>query len=185
MNCRRVESLLGEYMDGALPVDERRAVEDHFADCAPCVAAKEEMDLALEFLGGAPNVDVPEGLVANILDVTVHAGPPAGGMAVAGGGVMGWVRPLLQPLFEPRFAMSVALAIVSFSILTWSGEKTLDRWQNADPIAQVRTATTGLDRAWERGVAVYHQAFSTPDQETQAPDKGESPSLGPGTLTTP
>lgn len=185
MNCRRVESLLGDYLDGALSIDERRAVEDHFADCAPCSEAKEEMDLALEFLGGTPNVDVPEGLVANILDATVHAGPPAGGMAVAGGGIMGWVRPLLQPLFEPRFAMSVALAIVSFSILTWSGEKTLDRWQNADPIAQVMTATTGLDRAWERGVAVYHHAFSIPEQDTPAPDEGESASPDADILTTP
>ena len=185
MNCRRVENLLGDYLDRVLPVDERRAVEDHFADCARCSAAKEDMDLALEFLDGTPHVELPEGLVANILDATVHAEPPAGGMAAAGGGVMSWVRPFLQPLFEPRFAMSVALAIVSFSILTWSGEKTLDRWQKADPIAQVRTATTGLDRAWEQGVAVYHQAFSTPEVDTQAPDKGESASPDAGTLATP
>jgi len=185
MNCRRVESLLGDYLDGALPIEERRVVEDHFADCARCATAKEDMDLALEFLDGAPRVELPEGLVANILDATVHAGPPAGGMAVAGGGVMSWVRPFLQPLFEPRFAMSVALAVVSFSVLTWSGEKTLDRWQNAYLIAQVRTATTGLDRAWERGVAVYHQTFSTSAQDTQASDKGESASPDAGTSTTP
>ena len=100
-------------------------------------------------------------------------------------GLVVLLRPFLQPLFEPRFAMSIALAVVSFSILTWSGEKTLDRWQDADPIAQVRTATTGLDRAWERSVAVYHQTFSTSAQDTQAPDKGESASPDAGTSTTP
>lgn len=170
MNCRKVENLLGDYLDSSLPIDERRVVEDHFADCAHCVAAKEDMDLALAFLDGTPRVDVPEGLVANILDATVHAEPPAGGMVVSGGGVMSWVRPFFQPLFEPRFAMSVALAIVSFSILTWSGEKTLDRWQDADPMARVRMATTGLDQAWEQGVAVYHQTFSPANEsETTSP----------------
>ena len=175
MNCRKTESLLGDYLDDELPIEDRRAVEDHMADCEQCAAAKEDMDLALAFTGEAPRVELPGDLVANILDATVHAEPPAGGMAVAGGGVMGWVRPFLQPLLEPRFAMSVALAVVSFSILTWSGEKTLDRWQNADPMAQVRIATTGLDQAWERGVAVYHETFSPADAGGTASPSTDTP----------
>ncbi len=53
------------------------------------------------------------------------------------------------------------MALVSFSILTWSGQKTLDRWQAADPMVHVMTATAGLDQAWERGVEVYRRVFGS------------------------
>lgn len=182
MNCRQIESLLNDYVDGALSIAERRSVEDHFADCPRCAALREDMDLALGFLRQAPTVELPEGLVANILDSTVHAEPPAGGLVAAGVGSRSWVRPFLQPLFEPRFAMSVALAIVSFSILTWSGQQTLDRWQDAAPVARMRSATVGLDQVWQRGVAVYHRTFPAQKQDTAGRDKHEA---APSDTSTP
>ena len=160
MNCRHIEGLLGDHQDGVLAVAERRAVEDHLAECPSCAARKDEMDLALDFLRKAPAVEIPEGLVSNILDETVRLEPPAGGLVIAGTGPMGWLRPLLRPLFEPRLAMSMAMALVSFSILTWSGQRTFDRWRDADPMARVMTATAGLDQAWERGIEIYRQAFA-------------------------
>ena len=174
MNCRRVESLLGDYVDGALSIAEQRWVEDHFADCPHCAALREDMDLALGFLRQAPTVELPEGLVANILDSTVHAEPPAGGLVAAGVGSRSWGRPFLQPLFEPRFAMSVALAIVSFSILTWSGQQTLDRWQDAAPVARMRSASVGLDQVWQRGVAAYRRTFPEQKQNATGLDKHET-----------
>lgn len=174
MNCRRVESLLDDYVDGALGIAERRSVEDHFADCPDCAAMREDVDLALGFLRQAPRVELPEGLVANILNSTVHSGPTAGGLVAAGVGSRGWVRPFLQPLFEPRFAMSMALAIVSFSILTWSGQQTLDRWQDAAPAPRIRSAVVGLDQVWQRGVAVYHRTFPAQQQNTADRDKHEA-----------
>ena len=183
MNCRRVESLLGDYVDGALSIAERRSVEDHCADCSRCAALRGDMDLALGFLRQAPIVELPEGLIANILNSTVHAEPPAGGLVAAGVGPRTWVRPFLQPLFEPRFAMSVALAIVSFSILTWSGQQTLDRWQDAAPVARMRSATVGLDQVWQRGVAVYRRAF--PAQNSSGGDKHEEAPSDASTPTAP
>jgi hypothetical protein len=161
MSCRRVEGLLGNYQDGLLGLAGRRVVEDHLAECGSCMALKSEMDLALGFLRQAPAVDVPADLVSDILNETVRAEPPAVGLVVAGVGPLGWIRPLLQPLIEPRFAMSLAMALVSFSILTWSGQKTLDRWQDADPMVHVMTATADLDQAWQRGVEVYRRVFGS------------------------
>jgi hypothetical protein len=176
MRCRRVEGLLGDHQDGLLDPSERRELEDHLGACASCAALKDEMDLALDFLRQAPAVELPEDLVSSILDETVRSEPPAGGLVVAGVGPFGWVQPLLRPLFEPRFAMSMALALVSFSVLTWSGQKTFERWQGADPMAQVMTATAGLDQAWDRSVEVYRRAFDSatttpaPAQSIVAPD---------------
>jgi len=155
VNCHGVQKRLGVYQDGSLDRIEQREVEDHLVSCVSCRELKEEMDLALEFLQHAPAVDLPPDLVSSILDETVRSQPPAVGLALAGAGRWGWLRPILQPLVEPRFAMSMAMSLLSFSLLTWAGQKTFDRWQDADPMAHVVTATTGLDRAWERGVEVY------------------------------
>lgn len=182
MNCRRVESLLDDYVDGELGIAEQRSVEDHIADCPRCAALREDMDLAIGFLRQAPGVELPEGLVANILDSTVHAEPIAGGLVTAGVGSRSWVRPFLQPWFEPRFAISMALAMVSFSILTWSGQQTLDRWQDAAPVARMRSATVGLDQAWQRGVAVYRRTFPQQQQDTAGRDKHET---APSDASTP
>ncbi|MDA1313996.1 MAG: zf-HC2 domain-containing protein [Acidobacteria bacterium] len=161
MRCRRVEGLLCDHQDGLLDAAERRDVEDHLAVCASCATLKDEMDLALDFLRQAPAVEFPADLVSSILDETVRTEPPAGGLVIAGVGPLGWVRPLLRPLFEPRLAMSLALALVSFSILTWSGQETFARWQRADPMAQVMTATVGFDQAWDRSVEVYRRVFDS------------------------
>ncbi len=38
IDCRRLVDLLGEYVDDQLTVEDRRAVERHVGQCAPCVA---------------------------------------------------------------------------------------------------------------------------------------------------
>jgi hypothetical protein len=74
----------------------------------------------------------------------------------------------------------MALALVSFSVLTWSGQKTFERWQGADPMAQVMTATAGLDQAWDRSVEVYRRAFDSAMTPLAPAGSIEGPDGAPG-----
>lgn len=38
IDCRRVVDLLGDYVDDQLPAADKRAVDAHVGQCAPCVA---------------------------------------------------------------------------------------------------------------------------------------------------
>jgi len=35
--CREIIALLSEYIDGSLPAERARALEDHLAICPPCI----------------------------------------------------------------------------------------------------------------------------------------------------
>lgn len=114
MNCAALESLICDYVDGALGPAERRLVERHMEACPACAALLRDASAAVAFMGGAADVEPPPELVTRILfqiPTRADAGArPAGGL---GRRVAAWLRPLLQP----RFAMGMALTILSFSML--------------------------------------------------------------------
>lgn len=38
VDCRNLVNLLGDYVDEQLPTELKAALEDHIAQCAPCIA---------------------------------------------------------------------------------------------------------------------------------------------------
>ena len=48
MDCNRLVSLLGEYVDDALPAADKSAVDGHMNQCAPCVAFLRQYRFAQE-----------------------------------------------------------------------------------------------------------------------------------------
>jgi anti-sigma factor RsiW len=38
LTCKRIVDLLGEYVDGELPVDVKSRMDGHIGNCAPCMA---------------------------------------------------------------------------------------------------------------------------------------------------
>lgn len=194
MSCRRFQQRVGEYLDGVLGSDEQIRFERHAADCQECGRSLEDAELALRVLRQAPSVEPPPELVAAILGDTLGSPARAGQRAVAGAGdpaagagIFGWMRPLLHPLLEPRLAMSIALSLVSFSLMTLSGQKMAQRWKaGEDPLAIVRQVRGSFGDAWVQGVQVYESvsawtAGDDPGREKPGPaDAPEEPeSLSP------
>jgi anti-sigma factor RsiW len=46
--CKRIFALLSDYLDGVLPVGDRRELERHLEGCKPCIAFLESLRTTVE-----------------------------------------------------------------------------------------------------------------------------------------
>ena len=161
MKCSSIDSRICDYLDGTIAYEERQQFDDHITGCPSCAGKLVDAELALEWTQASPRVEPPEELVSEILKTVGPAHAPgvllpagaAAGSRGYGGRAYGGLRLLMQPLFEPRFAMSMALALVSFSILTLSAQRTFEQWsaEGVNPLTQVSQASREVDRLWSQG----------------------------------
>ncbi len=111
MTCAEVDILLCDYVDGTLDGLRNAAVEAHLAQCATCAEAVRDASAAVEFLARVQPVEPPPELVTRLL----FAAPAA--RQQRHGGILGLFARFLEPVLQPRFAMGMAMTILSFSLL--------------------------------------------------------------------
>jgi len=104
-------------VDGALGTAERAQVDEHVRGCEACAAALEDARAALAFMDGAASVEVPDELVTRILYRTHGETPAQAAKEEAGGGWLAWLHGFFRPVLAPRFAMGMAMTILSFSMI--------------------------------------------------------------------
>jgi hypothetical protein len=115
MSCADFENLLADYMDGRVTDIQRRAIEEHVGSCAACREFMRDVTGALAFLKRADQVLPPPELVTRIAYQA-----PIGRTrdAFETPGIWSKVSTAwLQPLLRPRFAMGMAMTILSFAML--------------------------------------------------------------------
>jgi len=111
MNCAELDNLLCEYVDGTLDAAARKAVECHLAGCAACAELARDSAAAVGFMERAAAVEPPAELVNRIL----FAAPWRQNRKSK---PRKWLAGLLSPILQPRYAMSFAMTVVSFSLLS-------------------------------------------------------------------
>jgi anti-sigma factor RsiW len=93
MNCHRVKSRLGRYLDGELPPRERLVVEQHVGKCLPCLRELTELSGIESLVQRLKPPPAPAGLTQRILAGSCNE--PA---RAAPGGWIGtfktWSRPM-------------------------------------------------------------------------------------------
>jgi hypothetical protein len=115
MNCSEFETLLADYVDGALSAAERSALEQHAAACADCAAFMGDVTGAVRFLALAEEITPPPELITRIAYQA-----PMGRLRdpLDKPGILNrFVRKWLQPILQPRLAMGMAMTILSFAML--------------------------------------------------------------------
>jgi hypothetical protein len=110
MNCAELDILLCEYVDGTLDAAARAAVERHLAGCPACAELARDSAAAVAFIERAADVEPPAELVNRIL----FAAPWRQSQKSR---ARNWLAGLLSPILQPRYVMSFAMTIVSFSLL--------------------------------------------------------------------
>jgi anti-sigma factor RsiW len=178
MTCGKFEERLCDYVDATLRVDDRRQLEDHAAGCSACAGKLADATWAVGFLRNVPAVEPPAELVADILHGTAAIGGEILAPAGAGSGwTRGWLGPLFNPLVQPRFAMSMAMALLSFSMITYSGEQALQSWRSSrtGPVAVAQQAGVHLNRAWTRGMEIYEIVRDSYRIDKAAPETPAGP----------
>lgn len=121
MQCAEFDALLTDALDGTLSAAKLASFEQHKSACATCGAMFAEAEAGLKWLETLYEVEPPTNLVHNILAVTsgrtetvpvvAPQKPPVWDR------VRAWVQPHVAPLLTPRFAMSMAMAFFSITMV--------------------------------------------------------------------
>jgi anti-sigma factor RsiW len=111
MNCAEIEILICDYVDGTLPAAEKAAVERHLATCDACAELARDSASAVAFMERAADVEPPPELITRIL----FDAPWSKGKSKSK--PREWALALLSPILQPKFAMGMAMTILSISML--------------------------------------------------------------------
>ena len=146
MRCSDLEALICDYVDGTLSAAEKATVELHLASCASCRALVEDSRAALAFIERAAEVEPPPALVNHLLfEARQGAARPVADRH-------GWFRRFFEPVLHPRFAMGMAMTILSFAMLA--------RFAGV-PVRQLRVTDLEPARVW---MALEDRAWRTWDR---------------------
>jgi hypothetical protein len=205
MNCAEIEILICDYVDGTLTSAQKAEVERHLDECPACAELARDSAAAVSFMERAADVEPPPELITRIL----FDAPWSKGKTKSK--VRTWLGTILSPLLQPKYAMGMAMTILSISMLA----------RFVTPVRQLKPEDfrpskvwAGLEdkaaRAWARSVKFYdnlkfvYQIQTTlrewqQQEEEQRPENSQSksddrklpvkpaptPSATPGTVQQP
>ena len=180
MNCADVEILLADFVDGTLRGDAASAVEAHLAGCAACSQLARDSAEAVAFMERAAVVEAPPELVTRIL-FEVTAGPSRAVIKPS------LVRRLfgkwLEPILQPRVAMSMALTILSFAIIGRSTHVRQLTPSDLDPVKVFTAAEDRVVRWYNRGVKYYESMRVVYEIQTRLKEWAEEQPAQPAPQT--
>ena len=180
MTCADFEILLCDYVDGTLDAARRSEVEAHQLHCPSCADLARDVTGALTFLERVPDVEPPSELLAKIAFQI-----PAEGASSTG--LKAWIAGWIQPLVQPRFAMGMAMTILSFSMLGRFAGIEVRQLKPSDlqPAKVWAAVDDQAHRAWGRALKYYEnlrlvyevqtrlQEWSEQDEKRQAGEGNE------------
>lgn len=152
--CVDLEILLADFLDGTLPSPEKAAVGDHLQECAACAEFARDAAGAVAFMERVADVEVPAALVNRIL-FEARQGFHQASLKPS------WIARLLGPaagqVLQPRFAMGMAMAALSFTLIfRFTG---LNVRQVTLATLRPSSIVAGMDnrahRVWDRTVKSY------------------------------
>ena len=175
MTCADFEILLCDYVDGTLDAARRSELEAHQRQCSVCAEFARDVTGAMSFLDRVPEVEVPPELMSKIAFQI-----PAENAANTG--FRAWVLSWLHPFIQPRFAMGMAMTILSFSMLGRFAGIEVRQLKPSDlhPVKVWSAVDDRAHRAWGRALKYYEnlrlvyevqtrlQEWSDQDEKRQA-----------------
>jgi len=152
MTCAELEILLCDYMDGALRVEERAALEAHLAGCTSCSELAKDVAGVTAFIEKVSPAEPPAELLTRILHelpIAQAAVKKSWWRSLFGG----WVHSILQP----RYVMGMAMTVLSFSMIAKFAhiEPRQLRPSDLDPVKIWASIDDRTHRAWDRAVKYY------------------------------
>jgi len=177
MTCAELEILLCDYLDGTLPGEQKSVVETHLAGCQSCSELFQDVSGAVGFMERAAVIEPPPELLTRIMHEIPYVRQPWWRRIFGG-----WVESILQP----RYVMSMAMTLVSFSMVArYAGVNVRQlRPADLDPVKIWVSVDDRAHRAWDRGMKYYEnlrwvleiqsrlKEWSEQDQEYQKSAQG-------------
>ena len=133
MNCADAENLICDY--ATLSSAERFELERHLGVCPACAELARDSAAAMAFLESVADVEPPPELITRILF------DPPWSKGKQKSKLREWTGALLSPILQPKFAMGMAMTILSLSMLA-----------RFVPVRQLRPADLRPSEVWN-GIA--------------------------------
>ncbi len=171
MTCAELDILLCDYVDGTLEGDRKAAVEAHLSQCAACAQLARDASAAVAFMRKAERVEPPDELVTRLLFQI-----PDRRALRDSAGLQGLLSRLLEPVLQPRFAMGMAMTILSFSLLAKFTGIPGRPLQPSDlqPARIIQAIDDRAHRLWDRAVKYYESLRLVYEIQTRLGEWAES-----------
>ena len=151
VDCLGIDELLCDYIDGNLTPSSRLAFETHANSCPACAELVADVSGSVNFMQRAAIVEVPNELITRILFMTPKEAPLVAAIAR-----IGWLRRFVAPLIQPRFAMGMAMTILSFSMLgKFVAPVRQLKAADLEPAKVWRSVDDSAHRTWDKFVKYY------------------------------
>jgi Putative zinc-finger len=181
MNCAELEILICDYVDGTLTPARQAEVARHLDQCPACAELARDSAAAVAFMERAADVEPPPELITKIL----YDAPWSKGH-VKPAGLRRRLGAFLGPVLHPKFAMGMAMTILSLSLLKPFVAPGLRQLKPADlsPSAVWTSLDDRAHRAWARTVKYYDNLkvvyqIQTMLREWQQQDEEQRPAATP------
>jgi hypothetical protein len=176
LECRHIDELLCDYVDQALKPEQKQAFEAHVHSCAACAELVADVTGATNFLERVADVQAPRELITRILYNTPKQAPLLEKLSPKS-----WLRRFLSPLLQPRFAMGMAMTILSFSMLgKFVTPVRQMKASDLDPVKVFRSIDESVHRTWDNAVKYYDNLRLVYEIQTAIDDiKGADPKTSP------
>src|SRR5258708_4234797 len=115
MTCAELEILLADYVDGTLHAARKTALEAHSNECVACAELVRDVMGAADFIERVSVLEPPPELVTRILFELPNANHASQKDRVQG--LWRRITKWFEPVLQPKFAMGMAMTILSFSML--------------------------------------------------------------------
>ena len=147
MTCAEFESLLCDYIDGTVDDLGRAAVEAHQRECTACAELARDAMGAVAFMSRVAEPEPPAELLTRIA-FEIPSAPSER---------RPWWRSLFGPVMQPKFAMGMAMTILSFSMLDrFAGIEVRQlRPSDLEPAKIWAALDDRTHRVWDRAVKYY------------------------------
>jgi len=153
VKCVDLEILLCDYVDSALSPAEKATVDLHLETCEACRELVADAKAAVALMQRSADVEPPPALVNRILfELRNEAKGPE--LKTKGAG---WLAKLFEPVLQPKFAMGMAMTILSFSMLGRFAGVPIRQLKPSDlePARIWATLEDKTYRTWERAKKYY------------------------------
>src|SRR5689334_8249311 len=170
MTCAELEILLCDYVDGTLRGEQKEAAETHVSVCPSCAAAARDARMVLGLIERAAVVEPPPELLTRILfelPIAKQAHPSSAWAR--------WKAKWVEPVLQPRFAMGMAMTVLSFAMLGRFAGIEIRQLRPSD-LSPAKVWSTVEDRAlrtWERAVKYYQSMRLVYDVQTRVSEWNE------------
>ncbi len=182
MTCADLETLICDYVDGTLRGAQKSAVEEHLKQCAACAELVRDSAAAVAFMERAADVEVPPELVTRILfEVSSgHRHVPA-----RAAGIRRFFGKWVEPILSPRWAMGMAMTVLSFAMMgRFAGIEVRQlKPADLDPVKVWVAVDDRVHRTWERVVKYYESMRLVFEIQTRLKEWGDQAAADRGGAT--